>query len=80
MNVSVLILTTSMAIPMPGWLMVLGVMIAAAFGALAQWLVSARSKKQIAQRIASVAVVGVTAGVVFWSCWGMPDWLCFVML
>lgn len=82
MTTAVVILASTKAFTVPGWVLMFGVMLAAVVGAIAQWVVSARTKRQAAIRLAAVAVVLTVSFVAFppWDCGWLYDWICWAFV
>ena len=80
---AVLLLVNSSAIVVPAWFWIVGVLASIAIGALAQWAVSLRAKREAARRVMALTIGAATtiaAVYILFDCGWMPDWLCFMVI
>jgi hypothetical protein len=67
----------------PGWVLMVGVMLALIVSAFAQWVASAPSRRQKVSRLVRSLALGASVGVAVymlaWDCFGLWDWLCFAI-
>jgi hypothetical protein len=77
MTTAVLLFTSTRAFNIPGWVFVVGLMVAATFGAVATWIASAKTRRQKFARLFVATAATTTLAIIGDTCW-VPDWLCLL--
>lgn len=72
---AVLMLTNATAVNVPGYVLMLGVVLAAAIGAVLQWATSAKQGQRITAVVCGVSIVSLMIAMI-WDC-GSWGWGCY---